>query len=124
MLRTNNESLAFDESWSELPVRASVPSEDYLEVSGPAPAHPDDRRRFARFRCRGRAILERGSDRLAAYTADISRSGMGIISPVQLLPRESVEVTTSRQKLPLLVVWCLRLGNNSYQCGCLFQQEK
>jgi PilZ domain len=117
---TNHDSVTFDEAWTQLPVRAAVPSKDYLEVTGPAPAHPNERRRFVRFRCRGRAILEKDAQSMAAYTADISRSGMGIISPVQLFPHERVQVTTVRQKLPMIVIWCLRLGKDCYQCGCRF----
>lgn len=124
MLCTNDESVKFEDAWMQLAVRANLPSKDYLDVTGPAAATPEDRRRFVRFRCRGRAILERGPDRLAAYTADISRSGLGIISPAQLFPRERVQVTTFRQKLSLVVVWCLKLGEDCYQCGCQFKHDQ
>lgn len=120
--RIKGDSLTFDQEWMQLPVRAAVPSQDYLEVTGPAPTPHDDRRRSARYRCRGRAILQRESERFAGYTADVSPTGMGIISPVQLLPKEHVEITTFRQKVPLIVIWCRRLGKDCYQCGCQFEE--
>lgn len=121
MLRTHDEALTLDELWSQLPCRAGIPSQNYLDVRGPAPAHPNERRRFVRFRYRGRAIVERDGNRMAGYTVDVSRSGMGIISPVQLFPSECVQVTTVRQNFSLTVVWCVRLGQDCYQCGCKFQ---
>lgn len=120
MLCTDHDPVTFDEVWTQIPLRAAVPSKDYLEVTGPAPAHPNERRRFVRFRCRGRAILQKDAQFMAAYTADISRSGMGILSPIQLFPNERVQVSTVRQKLSCVVVWCLRLGKDCYQCGCRF----
>ena len=122
MLRANDESVSFDVAWTELAVKANLPSKDYLEATGPAPTTRDDRRRFVRFRCRGRAILERGADRIAAYVADASRGGMGIISPIQLFPMERVHITTPGVKMPLVVVWCRKLAEGCYQCGCKFQQ--
>jgi hypothetical protein len=124
VLCANDASVSFDDAWTELAVRANLPSKDYLEANGPAPAIPDDRRRFVRFRCRGRAILQRGADRMAAYTADLSRAGIGIISPVQLFPRQAVHIATSGQTFHLVVVWCLKLGKDCYQCGCQFEQRQ
>ena len=110
--------------WESIELRAALPSEasDFFERHGPVPVHADSRRGYARLYLRQQAVI-RLSDgtRLAGYTTDVSRKGIGFLSPVQLFPKDrlSIRVANSRD-LPIEVVRCRRLESNCYRCGATF----
>jgi hypothetical protein len=66
---------------------------------------------------RGKAVLKRGGTTLGIYTVDLSRQGIGILSPVPLLPKERVQVQLAAVKLTLEIARCRRLGDNCFLCG-------
>jgi hypothetical protein len=114
---------AFDEAWERLPVRAPNPIEGDIDASRDS-LEPYEKRKFVRLRCQGRAILNRRDEHLAVYVVDVSRSGIGLISPVQLFPSEFVGLTTPDRQLSLRVVRCIRLGPGCFHCGCKFQRRE
>lgn len=122
MLDQELDAMTFDERWERLPVKAPDPNAGGQEASGDS-AHAFEKRKFVRLRCQGRAILDRQAERLAVYVVDLSRSGIGILSPVQLFPSELVQLTTPDRRLPLCVVRCVRLGPDCFHCGCRFQRQ-
>jgi hypothetical protein len=111
----------FHAEWSSLPVRARARADGRMPAG--ATLGSSEQRKFSRFRCNGQAILQRQTDRLAALVVDISRSGVGIISPVQLFPCELVLLTTPQGRFPARVVSCVRLDAACYRCGCRFQRR-
>jgi hypothetical protein len=123
MLDTGHGVKAFDDRWERLPSRAPDPIEGEFD-GGREPFQPHEKRKFVRLQCQGRAILDRRSEQLAVYVVDISRSGIGIISPVQLLASELVVLATPDRQWPLRVVRCVRLGAGCFHCGCRFQRRE
>jgi hypothetical protein len=123
MLDQDHDVKVFDQAWERLPVRAPDPIGGDFDGSH-EPPQSFEKRKFVRLRCQGRAILERELEHLAVYVVDLSRTGIGIISPVQLFPSELVELATPDRRLPLRVVRCIRLGPDCYHCGCRFQRRE
>lgn len=123
MLDGSDQGILTADPWSAATLKARLPDEydDFLERQGPTPCHFDSRRSFHRFYLRQKAILTRDGDVLGVFTKDVSRRGFGILSPVQLLPKERVEL-----KLPdgrtyhLEVARCRRVDAGCYDCGTRF----
>jgi PilZ domain len=98
-------------------------SAGFLTKQGPMPVHHDEnnKRGFHRHYMRGKAILTRGEKTFGTYTKDISRKGIGLLSPVQLLPMERVALFLSNgSTLHLEVTRCRRVEKNCYDCGAKF----
>jgi PilZ domain len=99
MLGISHECDVIEELWAvadactQLPLRTA---RDFLELQGPLPRHFSTRRSFHRFYLRSKAALIQGDRIYGVYTTDISRQGIGILSPRQLMPREK---------------WTLKLAN-------------
>ena len=116
-------ALAAPAEWGEIPSRAEVPRdlEGYFNREGPTPSCLDESRALHRFYLRQRAVLEADGKLHAGYTRDVSRSGMGLISPVQLFPLEEVQIwLPERAAINLRVVRCERLDDRCYACGAVF----
>jgi hypothetical protein len=110
--------------WQELPLRAQLPWNwrKYLTDIGVEPAWPESRRRFARAPLRAPIILHAGGEAYAGFGKDISRLGVGLYSPVHLLPKQSVVVELmGGKKLAVRVTRCRRVGPQCFECGTLFE---
>ncbi|WP_425267254.1 PilZ domain-containing protein [Aeoliella straminimaris] len=113
--------------WEDVEIRARLPLavHEFLAKEGPAPAKYDCERRHARKYFRTRAVIRRDSHDYGVYMCDISRSGVGFYSPIQLFPEEPVELwLPSEKRLDLLMENCVRHANNSYRCGATFVSTK
>ena len=89
-----------------LPCSVVLPAalEADFEQQGPAPTFPGCKRRFPRFRCRGKSNLialehrqslpglPRGHAWLAVYLSDFGRGGIGFLHGEPLYPRERLRV--------------------------------
>jgi hypothetical protein len=109
------------EVWRSTDSQAALPTnpEEFFGKAGPKQA--DQQRAYERHYLRCQAILRRECETHAIYMKDCSRTGMGIISPVQLFPRQRVQLWMSPQRsYSLEVVRCRRLGTNCYECGTIF----
>jgi hypothetical protein len=123
MLDIGHERNVIEDSWElvEREVRLPVGEADFLAVKGPAPRHVHTKRRFHRFYFRGKAILYHQDSMLGAYSKDVSREGIGLLSPVQLFPKVRVQLrVTGNQLLNLEIARCRRVGENCYECGAKF----
>jgi hypothetical protein len=123
MLDIGHERDLIDDFWAltELQARLPEPAEVFFALKGPVPMQFDSKRRFHRFFLRGKAILYRQDAVLGIYTKDVSRHGIGILSPIQLLPRERIQMrAVSAGRLQLEVTRCRRLGQGCYECGAKF----
>jgi hypothetical protein len=109
--------------WEGASVRAVlVEAEgDFLTKTGIEASPHAYPRSYDRYYYRTKALLTRDGTTLAVYVKDISRMGIGLISPVQLFPCDRVELIVSEQRRYTLdVVRCRRLAANCYCCGATF----
>jgi hypothetical protein len=128
MLDCFDERHLTDPEWEALELRAILPTEisfkGFFKCSGPSPRFPEDQRQFHRFYLRLRAILRRGTSELGVYTTDVSRAGIGFISPVQLLPLERVALCLpNRREMSLEATRCHRLEKRCFLCGTRFVRD-
>jgi PilZ domain-containing protein len=125
MPATSPSQNAIDEIWPSVSIIVQLPesmSPGFFAKQGPMPVHHDDNKRgFHRHYMRGKAILKRGETTLGTYTKDISRKGIGLLSPVQLMPLERVDLLLPNgTQLHLEVARCRRVEKNCYDCGARF----
>ncbi len=109
--------------WDTIESKASLPTtpEEFFGKSGLKAL--EEHRAFVRHYLRCQGILRRKRDREthAIYMKDCSRVGMGLISPVQLFPRERIQILMNPQRnYKLEVIRCRRLRENCYECGTIF----
>lgn len=124
MLDDRNEGGVIDRMWGKTVEQARVPepAEDYFDSDGPTPTHYDSRRAYHRFFLRRRAILMHDGASLGVYTKDISRTGVAIFSPVQLLPKHTASLLLpGARQVEVEVRRCRRHEEGCYECGCVFK---
>ena len=94
MLDINHDKQLIDELWESAAskVRLTESLQKFFEQHGAMPLFHDNRRAYHRYFMRGKAVVLRGDATLAAYTKDVSRQGIGFLSPVQLMPKERVKL--------------------------------
>jgi len=110
-----------DDLWESLKSKASLPGslEEYYAKSGPKSVC--EHRAYDRHYLRCVAIMQQECEKHAIYMKDCSRAGMGIISPVQLFPRQQVQIWMNPQRsYALEVVRCRRVRQQCYECGTIF----
>lgn len=111
------------EQWTTLESQAVlvVPREEFFAPVGPKPEKKGCHRNYERHFMRCKAILQQECEKHAIYIKDCSRTGMGIISPVQLFPKQRVQVWIDEQRsYQLEIARCRKRGPNCYECGTVF----
>ena len=111
--------------WDDLESKAVLPTspEEFFDKSGPKSATKplNEQRDFERHYLRCQAIIRYEGQSHAVYMKDCSRAGMGLVSPVQLFPRESIQLWMNPQRsYSLEVIRCRRIRANCYECGTIF----
>jgi hypothetical protein len=104
-------------------VRLSESLRQFMEQQGAMPVYHDNRRAYHRYFMRGKAVMLRGDATLAAYTKDVSRQGIGFLSPVQLLPKERIRLRVPKAQLSLEIARCRRVDQGCFECGARFALE-
>jgi hypothetical protein len=107
-------------AWGEILSQAVLPvsEAEFFSKQGPTPLMPDSRRGFHRMYLRTSVVLQYENQFHAAYLLDISRSGVGLISPVQLLPSAPIELwLPDGRHMELQTKRCVRCAERCYQCG-------
>jgi hypothetical protein len=123
MLGHGHELRLMEELWEITDQKAELPAplaDGFFEQHGPMGIQYEDNRAFRRFFLRGKAIIKRDGEKLGAFTKDVSRQGVGFISPVQLMPMERVQLTLPSAELQLQVSRCCRLDHGCFDCGAKF----
>ena len=123
MLGRGHEQQLIADLWDLAEPKVEIPqplADGFLASRGPVAAHFDDKRAFQRFFLRGKAVLKRRGAIMGAYTKDVSRQGVGFLSPVQLMPRERVQLSLPSAELHLEVSRCRRLDKDCFDCGARF----
>jgi hypothetical protein len=121
-----NRSDVIDAAWPTLDSKAALPAnaDAFFDRRGPMAVMENSQRRFHRYFSRTKALLQSDGVTHGIYIRDISRSGVGFISPVQLFPRQRVCVQLlGSRHLVLENVRCRRLAPRSYECGAMFVVE-
>ena len=123
MLGRGHEQQLIADLWEMAEPKVQLPyplSDGFLESHGPLSTYYDDKRSFQRFFLRGKAVLKRRGSLMGAFTKDVSRQGVGFLSPVQLMPREKIQLTLASAELKLEISRCRRLDNACFDCGGRF----
>ena len=124
MLGISHEKGVIEELWQAADACTKLPiltARYFFEPKGPMSSHFSSRRSFHRFYLRGKAVLIQSERTYGVYTTDISRQGIGFLSPRQLMPKEKWTL-----KLPngaeyqLQVKRCRRESENCFACGGRF----
>jgi hypothetical protein len=109
--------------WETAEPKTRLPEqyEAFAASRGPTPLHFDSRRAYHRYFLRHKAILQRQDASFGVYTKDVSRQGIGILTPMQLLPKERVQLRLpSGVQYQLEVARCRRVDVGCYECGTRF----
>lgn len=112
-----------DQLWTALSSRTTLPwgEGEYFCAQGVSGPVGESRRRYVRFHLRNRAILLRGVERHGVYIKDLSPQGLGLLSPVQIFPKERLVLLLSDSaKLDLELRRCRRVADECYECGTVF----
>ena len=120
MLERDHGKEVTDDPWRNAVSTARLPrslSEKLFAAQGPMPLYFENRRGYHRYFMRGKAILLHGDSRLGVYTLDLSRQGIGILSPVPLLPKARVQIQLPKLKLMMEIARCRRLDDGCFLCG-------
>jgi len=123
MLECSNDKQLIDERWETASAKVLLPEslrDQFLAPRGLTPVAPDNKRSFHRYYMRGKSVLKRGETVLGGYTVDISRQGVGFLSPVPLLPKERITLQVPTAELCLEVARCRRAGDACFVCGAKF----
>jgi hypothetical protein len=125
MLDIAHDKQLIEELWESAPtkVRLTDSLRQFMEQHGAMPIYQDNRRAYHRYFMRGKAVVLRGDTTLAAYTKDVSRQGIGFLSPVQLLPKERVRLRVPNAQLSLEIARCRRVDQGCFECGARFALE-
>jgi hypothetical protein len=123
-------------AWIEhLPCSVVLPAtlEAAFEQQGSIPSLPGCKRRFPRFRCRGKSNrialehrqslpgLPREQAWFAAYLTDIGRGGIGLLHSEPLYPKERLRVVLLDGSLrQIQIARCERVGLRCYSIGAHF----
>lgn len=133
MLERNDDTadLAVD---ADPPLRVLLPEgmENFFEESGLMPSGPFEDRSSIRTKIRREIVVLLESSPLGLANRaffrerrhlfllkDLSRRGIGFLSPEQLFPLEKFIIALDDRVIQLTVVRCRRLGQQCYEVGCL-----
>lgn len=123
MLGIGDETELSEEGWSLLTSRVELPFswDQYAAGAGVVRPKPTSRRQYCRVGLRSIAIMWYEGEAHATYTTDVSKLGIGFYSPLNILPRKTVQIwLPGRHVLPLVVQRCRRVGDRCYECGAKF----
>jgi hypothetical protein len=123
MLEIDYGKKLMEDLWDTTPTKVKLPEsmvQQFFAMRGPMTVVHENRRGYHRYYMRGKAVLKRGTSLLGTYTKDVSRQGVGFLSPVQLMPKEKVQLRLPTTELSLQVARCQRIGQECFDCGARF----
>lgn len=104
----------------------------YFEQRGESPAFHHDQRSSQRLKVRTHALmyaehfpkfLVRRDGPVGVYTRDFSRRGIGLLTPIQLLPEETFRILLPTFWLRLRAVRVRRVTAKCFEVGCALMQR-
>jgi hypothetical protein len=111
------------ELWDMTPVKAALPyplSDGFMDSRGPIALHYDDKRAFQRYYLRSKGVLKRVGSTVGVYTKDVSRQGVGFMSPVALNLKERIRLMLASAEVQLEITRCQHVDEWCYDCGGRF----
>src|SRR3972149_8402739 len=126
MLDISHERGVTTEPWDAAETKVDLPDgidRDFFGPRGPFPIYQDqgNKRTFHRFYLRTKAVVKRREWTAGTYTKDVSRQGVGFLSPVQLLPKERIHLQLPNgTEFKLEVTRGRRIGEDCFDCGARF----
>jgi hypothetical protein len=126
MLDLSHETALSEQLWQTLESRTELPEslQDYLQKQGGSAVTAECHRRYARTPLRRIAIAVIGDNRHACFAKDLSRMGIGFYAPVNLLPKQLLQLwLPSGKTVPLRVTRCRRIAAACYEIGTIFDSE-
>ena len=124
MLGRGNERQVIEEGWELAAHKVRLPfsmSYGFFKTEGPTElCFHHNKRVYHRFFLRKKAIVKRREAALGVYTKDVSRHGVGFLSPVQLMPKERIQLLLPSADLQLQVTRCRRVDQACFECGASF----
>jgi hypothetical protein len=124
MLDLRDATTLSEQDWERLPSRTELPWSwhQYASGAGAVSKKLDSTRQYCRIALRSIAIIWQGDGAHAVYTKDVSKSGIGLYSPVQLLPKAAIQLwVPGRSLLKLKVSRCKRIADRCFEVGTLFE---
>ncbi len=123
MLEVGDATTLNEDAWRALAAQTQLPRSvaEFFAAQRSSELRTTSRRRFHRQPLRGPAILLVGDDRHAAFTKDLSRTGLGFFAPLHLLPKRIVQLWLPQGRvLRLRITRCVRRGPDCFECGSAF----
>jgi PilZ domain len=124
MLALSPDCNLIDELWKDAVSVAVLPASmrpQFFAKTGHLPVYHENQRAFHRHYLRRKAILKWREKMFGVFTKDISRQGIGLLSPVQLLPLEYVTLLlSSESSLQLKIARCRRIEKDCFDIGARF----
>ncbi len=124
MLEVSHDRNVIGQAWEAATEKVQLPDSwqaHFFAKSGPMALHFENHRNFHRYFVRVKAIIKHGETTYGGYTKDISREGVGLLSPVQFWPQDLIELQLPQgYVLPLTIVRCKRLEDMCFECGAKF----
>lgn len=123
MLEFDDDQQLRDDLWSMTSAKVEMPDSmmrSLLAAQGPTPVYHDNRRSFHRYFMRGKAVLKLQESLFGVFVKDVSRQGIGFLSPVALLPKQHVQIRLPATELDLEVTRCRRSNAACFDCGARF----
>jgi hypothetical protein len=123
MLDLSHETALSEQLWNTLESRTVLPEslQGYLQKQGGDVVLAGCQRRYIRTPLRKTAIALVGDQRHACFAKDLSRMGIGFYAPINLLPRQLLQLWLPNGKVvPLRVTRCRRIDVSCYEIGTIF----
>jgi hypothetical protein len=114
---------AFENRWLATQVKAHLPAslESCYWRAGHLPLHQTNSRRYNQYYLRVKAILIHGNQPFGGYTMDLSRQGIGMLSPIEFKRADRIQVTLPNDReFTIGIVRCCKIANRCYECGGQF----
>jgi hypothetical protein len=126
MLDLSHETALSEQVWQTLESRTELPEslQYFLQKQGGSAVTADCHRRYARTPLRRIAIAVIGDKRHACFAKDLSRMGIGFYAPVNLLPKQNLQLwLPSGKTVVLRVTRCRRIDAACYEIGTVFASD-
>lgn len=121
--RCHDNRLIADE-WDATEVKVQLPAAvrvAFFDKKGPMPLYYENSRGYHRYFLRAKAVLKCGEVKFGSYTKDVSRQGIGLLSPVQLFPLDRVKLQLPNgSEMHLEITRCRRVDQGCFDCGARF----
>jgi PilZ domain len=116
--------LTFEERWQAAKLQAQIPDsmrESFFDKCGHMPLSPVNKRQYNRYFLRVKAIIEYRNEVFGCYTMDLSRQGMGLLSPISLERAEQIQLHLRQgTRYVLETTRCQQIDEHCYECGGRF----